>query len=135
MVGILISIVSMAIIAGSAKAIMDTLQFHYHSSVFNRTGWAKYWNPQHSWRNKYKDTDWLEPKFPLSTTVLVWTTDAWHLFQMIRLTATSVALGFALLSEWSVYEAVGIVIAYRLVYGGVFTLLYKRMLLRSGLNR
>lgn len=38
-----------------------------------------WWNPNISWKNKYKNNDPTQgPKFFGSTTFLVWLTDAWH---------------------------------------------------------
>ena len=71
----------MMINVGVFNAIMDTLMFHYHISVFKRFK-AIFWNPEISWKNKYKD-DLKTPKFLFSTTMLVWVTDAWHLFKTL----------------------------------------------------
>lgn len=74
------------------KGIMDTLQFHYGKSAFADKN-PLFWNPKESWRNKYKGGDpQAGPKFPLSTTWLVFLTDAWHLFQAGMLAANRTAL-------------------------------------------
>ena len=78
---------TLLILSATFKAICDTLQFHFETSIFNHnTLNAWFWNPQLSWRNKYKN---CEPeqgkKFFGSTTIFVWTTDAWHMFQMLYL--------------------------------------------------
>lgn len=76
---------SLIFISALSKAIMDVIQFKYYESVFRNFN-SYFWNPKLSWANKYKNLDPKQgPKFFLSTTVLVWTTDAWHLFQMIFL--------------------------------------------------
>jgi hypothetical protein len=74
----------LVIMAGISKAVMDNLNFHFHTSIFkNRPTW--YWNMEFSYLNKYQNQDPTKgPKFFGSTTFLVWTTDAWHLFQMVR---------------------------------------------------
>lgn len=75
------SLISVSL-AGIAKAICDTLQFHYNKSVFPLGSY--FWNPTQSWKNKYKDfIPEHGPKFFGSTTFLVFCTDGWHLFQMI----------------------------------------------------
>lgn len=78
-------------LAGAFNAAMDTLQFHFPVSVFkHRGGW---WNPELSWMNKYKDRDKTQgPRFPGSTTFLIFLTDAWHLFQTISFTFFIVAI-------------------------------------------
>lgn len=73
--------------AGFFNGVGDNLQFHYSQTVFPQGpgekflwGGQQYWNPNLSWRNKYED--WPRDRseaFPLSTSALVWTTDAWHL--------------------------------------------------------
>ena len=87
------------VLASIFDAARDKLDHHYKLSIFSRNKsakWAKYWNPKISWRNKYK---WLVgnkkvPKFFGSTTFLVWTTDAWHLFQFIELKFILLAVVF-----------------------------------------
>jgi hypothetical protein len=72
------------VISGISKAIMDKINFHYGKSVFRKKN-AMFWHPVVSSQNKYKDgIKKRGPKFFGSTTFLVWTTDAWHLFGMIR---------------------------------------------------
>ena len=70
--------------SGLSEAVMDTLQFHYYKSPFAKYN-HQFWNPQLSWRNKYKKGDpSLGPKFPGSTTIFVSLTDGWHLFKLLR---------------------------------------------------
>lgn len=77
---------ALLVLAGIAKAVMDTLQFHYMTSIFARYN-PLFWDPDMSWANKWKGGNSIKgEKFFLSSTLLVWTTDAWHLFQMIFLT-------------------------------------------------
>ncbi len=44
-------------IAGLCEAIMDTLQFHYESSIFYCFKKKYFWDPKISWYNKYKNKD------------------------------------------------------------------------------
>lgn len=71
------------ILAGISKAVMDKIQFHYSKSIF-KTLDPLFWNPQESWKNKWRggDPDNGE-KFFGSSTFFVLFTDAWHLFQSI----------------------------------------------------
>lgn len=69
-------------ISGIAKAIMDTLDFHFTTSVFKNLG--NWWNPANSWENKYK---WFPNSKFLTWMIsnpLVLITDAWHFFGFIR---------------------------------------------------
>ena len=83
-------------ISAVCKAIMDTLQFHYEQSIFANDK-SEFWNPLISWKNKWKNGDKLQgEKFLFSSTIFVWTTDAWHFFQSIMLTSFFLALVIAL---------------------------------------
>ena len=80
-------------IAAVAKAVMDKLQFHYGLSIFSRFENQYFWNPNLSWMNKWKDGERKNgEKFPGSSTIFVFTTDAWHLFQAIMLTCLFAAI-------------------------------------------
>lgn len=71
------------IVYAICKAIQDTLQFHFHRSVFRNMG--KWWNPAKSWMLKYKDGRPAKgERFLGSTTVFVSFTSAWHTFGLIR---------------------------------------------------
>lgn len=73
------------IISGVANAVMDKIQFHFHDSMFRNIGSWAFWNPEVSWTNKWRDGCKCKgERFFLSSTVLVFTTDAWHLFKFIR---------------------------------------------------
>ena len=85
--------------AGIAKAIQDTIQFHFSTSVFAKLG--DYWNPQTSWKRKYKNCDPKQGEtFLGSTTIFVSLTDAWHLFGLIREFSLIGALSIATLNPW-----------------------------------
>ena len=65
--------VGMMFISGASKGTADFLQFHY-------TGNSKFWNPDLSWQNKWKNGDPSQgEKFPGSSTIFVTFTDGWHL--------------------------------------------------------
>jgi len=70
-------------LAAICNAVMDVLAFKYKYSIFSLRD-QHYWNPSISWRNKYEDKKMSNgPAFFGSTTFLVFTTDAWHLFQFL----------------------------------------------------
>lgn len=79
------------VLAGICKAIKDTLNFHFYSSVFEKCN-HKFWNTEISWKNKYKDGEIGVPKFFGSTTFLVFLTDAWHLFDFLQTIFSIVAI-------------------------------------------
>lgn len=73
--------VAPALLAGVAGACWGVHETVVHHPDRIPDGWNKrFWGPD-SWRNKYKGGDPSRgAAFPGSTTVLVWTTDAKHLF-------------------------------------------------------
>jgi hypothetical protein len=72
---------SLVFTAGAFKGFNETLLFHWkafrHSFPKANPQW---FNPDKSWRNKYKNSDPdAGAKFPLSTSLLVGLTDQYHL--------------------------------------------------------
>jgi len=81
-------------VAGASKGFNETLMFHWkafrHSFPKANPEW---FNPNISWRNKYKNGDSeAGAKFPLSTSVLVAFTDQYHLNNFINKAAWTSAL-------------------------------------------
>ena len=79
--------------AGIANAIMDISS----EGKFKNVKKPNWWNKDGSWVNKWKKDENGKPisgkeKFPLSSTALVFTTDAWHFFQMVMLTCFALAI-------------------------------------------
>jgi len=69
---------------GYCNSVMDKLAHHYSTSRFSQKKNQLWWDPDISWRNKYKDGDPDKgPKFFGSTTFLVFTTDAWHFYKWL----------------------------------------------------
>ncbi|OJI07735.1 hypothetical protein BK004_00500 [bacterium CG10_46_32] len=100
---IIIPILLFVFIAGMAKGVSDTLQFHYGTSVFSSFQNEQWWNPEVSWKNKYRDYDNGDNReaYLLSRSLLVWRTDAWHLAQTIETGAWVLAVLFAIrLGYW-----------------------------------
>ncbi len=73
-------------VAGASKGVSDTLQFHYSRSIFASSQNQQWWNPEVSWKNKYRDYDNGDTReaYLFSRSLLVWRTDAWHLAQTIE---------------------------------------------------
>jgi len=69
----------------------------------------QYWDASKSWTNKYEDGDPNKgPKFPLSTSALVWTTDAKHLSGTVHRAAilgAGITIGFGEKRPWWHYAA------------------------------
>lgn len=129
--------------AGGADAIIDTINFHYESSKLPNGLW---WNPKFSWLSKWELTLqlpipintkrkwyylWLyipkyKERFPYSSTLLVFTTDAFHLFKSIKLNAIFLALTLAL--DLVVIDSILAFIILRIIYGIIFEQLFNRWL-------
>jgi len=87
-------IIILFIFSAISKAIIDKLQYHFYESVFNSEKFNPlFWNPEISWKNKYKNGNVLDgPKFFGSTTIFVFITDAWHLFNTIMFTSIDIII-------------------------------------------
>jgi hypothetical protein len=86
------------ILASICNSIMDVLFTRYDKSIFKKCN-PLYWNPQLSWKYKWKMPlqppikKWYyfgvypqyEERFPYSSTIFVFITDAWHLFKALML--------------------------------------------------
>jgi hypothetical protein len=61
--------------------LADKLQFNYNATIFSNWKRGQQWiNPRNGWRNKYKKSWFLTLLF---STILVFTTDLWHLVKFL----------------------------------------------------
>lgn len=126
---ILLLSILLFILAGISEGVMDTLQFHYHTSKFSNFKNHLFWDPHRSWRNKYKNGNPEEgERFPFSTTLLVGFTDAWHLFKLFR-NLFIFASVFTLLVFCGETIMTSLLVAslLRVFFGFAFTIVYKKM--------
>jgi len=87
------------IISAIANAVMDKISFHHSTSIFKNLG--DFWNPKESWKFKWKNGDKEQgERFPLSSSLLVGVTDAWHAAKFVM--------------RWSM---LGAVLAYTPMFG------------------
>ena len=115
------------VLAAVSESIMDKLQFHYEKSIFSNESYKKtFWDPSNSWVNKWKE-DLKTEKFLGSSTIFVFTTDAWHLFKFIR--NTSLFIGLPLLAIGPLNIIIAMVLA-RVIYGLIFTLCFDKLLIK-----
>jgi len=77
---------SLIFTAGAAKGFNETLMFHWKAFHHSFPKASPQWfNPNESWRNKYKDGNPdAGAKFPLSTSLLAMFTDQYHLNNFIN---------------------------------------------------
>ena len=84
----------LVLLGGAAKGFNETLQFHWKSfhASFPKAN-PSWFNPAVSWRNKYENDDPNnKANFPLSTSVLVFLTDQYHLNNFVNKGAITAAL-------------------------------------------
>lgn len=87
-------------LAGLCNGAADSLQFHFSLS-FARNWMPGYWNPDYSWRRKYKNGRPADgPAFFGSTTFLVFLTDAWHLLKFLQMAFFRLAVVLLLPYAW-----------------------------------
>lgn len=119
----------LVILSAIFEAVMDTLSFHYYVSRFNTFILNdKFWNPELSHLNKYKDSNPDQgEKFLGSTTIFVFRTDAWHLFKFLNKTCLFVGLGLIALFSSDLICVIISLISARIIYGLTFTKFLKLM--------
>lgn len=116
-----------ALFAGMCDGVSQTLYAHY-TSFENKFPNAndQYWNPYISWTNKYLNNDPAQgEKFLGSTTVFVFSTDAYHLFRTVN-KLNLVTLGALEFSEKRPFLNYAFdFLIYSAVYSAGFTLTYQ----------
>lgn len=126
-------IILIVLLAGACKAIKDTLQHHFETSVFNgKTGFFG----KDSWKRKYKDFDKgdLRERFFGSKTFLVWTTDGWHLFDVLYTSLFELAIAL-LVSKFcfpfGVVYVIALFVGLKIVHSITFNLAYHFFLIKK----
>ena len=109
-------------LAAVAEAIMDKIQFHYDKSIFcDKSVNQLFWDPRESWKNKWK-ADLKTEKFLGSSTIFVFTTDAWHFFKFIRTSLLFIGLGIIAWQVESFINLILLIALARTIFGIAFTL-------------
>lgn len=133
----LLLIVLFIIITAISKSIRDKINFHYEKSIFSNFKNQKWWNPQISWKNKYKDCDETKGRsFIGSKTWLVFITDAWHFFESLQLFSffVSIILAFNFSYDLKWYWYILIFIFLKLIYSATFELFWSKILIYKRKN-
>lgn len=120
-------------LAGAFEGTGETLKWHYFDfeKIFPRAN-KNYWDPEHSWKNKYKNGLVEEgPKFPGANTFLVWTTDGYHAVKFGRnmmLTTTLALHPFHKKRKWYDYAIDMAVhtLAYQIGFHSTYSVAFKR---------
>jgi len=76
-------IIILTVLFGVSKSICDTSECCFKNSKLSKFN-PNFWDKHKSWVNKWKNNDPINgEKFIGSSTVFVWVTDAWHIFNML----------------------------------------------------
>jgi hypothetical protein len=128
-------------LAGMCNSVMDTLFSHYDISIFKKFN-PLFWNPEISWKNKWAqpypqptENKWYyfgfpppyKERFPYSSTIFVFLTDAWHLFKFFML--TFIFLGVVLYTP--IVSKFADFFIYYIAYTFTFTMFYDYVLVRK----
>lgn len=109
------------LIAGLAEGMMDWLQFRLN--VSHAMYDSMFWNPEFSWRNKWKDRiPALGEAFWQSSRLFVFVTDGWHLMKFTRNIALYLGILHIAICDITVIQAVITVVLARIMYGLGFSL-------------
>ena len=115
------ALIILALVFGLSKALCDISESGFATSKFRNLN-PQFWDKHKSWRNKWKNGVAANgEKFPGSSTFLVWTTDAWHLFN--ALSYLSLFLSGVLISIMS--EKILCIVLVFLTSFIIFELFYK----------
>ncbi len=124
-------------LAAAANAVMDTIRYHWPRSVFaglKSARWRNWWFSD--WLDRFEGRD---PKRGIrnihGTTIdlpaPVW--DGWHAAKAVMIGCVAAALVMAQhVPSVPVYVQVGMGIGYLAVWGGVFELMFGKILMRKG---
>lgn len=123
------SILALAL-AGACYAVMWIITHKFKASVFDNEEKFNelFWNPKKSWRNKWKGVSIegkLQEKFPGSSTIFVWVTDAFHGFQFIMH-----KLVFGVIAYWIPISGMWLLdlVLWHIPFTGTFELFYGKLL-------
>lgn len=112
-------------VAGGADGFAESVKFHYPSTDRKLNLNDKVWNPDISWRNKYKRNDpALGEKFPGSTTIFVFVTDGYHRARMVRNVMIVIGIAFKIghRQKWYLYlvDMASCTVAYSVGFNVVY---------------
>jgi len=130
--------IALVYIAGIAKGFMDSLQFHFNTSLFAKLN-QQFWNPEISWQNKYSEVVTLTRRklftirlgsFSVDVPYPAFLTDGWHLFQFIYLECLFVSIFFFALALkqfncLNIFNMALLVLMMRLAFGIGFLISYR----------
>lgn len=125
------TIILLVLISAISKAVSDTLQHRYEASIFIRFN-RQFWDPNRSWQNKWKDNPQM--KWSLRSTLFVFLTDAWHLFNFIQYNSFFILLVLISLLNLDLIILIGFVLGLRVLWGIAFEIFWSKVFFKDFKN-
>jgi len=122
---------SLALASGALDGVKDIVQFKYHKfRDVHPNANEQFWNPQVSWKNKWKNGDINQgEKFFGSSTFLVATTDSFHLLKSAErsflVAAVVVNLGRRQKWYWYLIDFAFITLTRNIGFNATYRFIYK----------
>lgn len=113
------------------KAFSDKLLFHFYESIFVKlpSKYHAFWNPELSWRNKWKNGNKADgEKFFGSSTIFVMFTDMWHIIKFLQYNIITLIIVlntehyFNIYIDYVLYLTIGL---------SIFELIFNKLLIKK----
>ena len=115
------------ILAAICNAVMDVLSTRYYVSIFGNLKNRQFWDWNISWRNKWS---WGEKangeKFFLSSSMLSFMTDGWHLAKALMI----VFISSAIVCYKPLFGLLDLIL-FNCIWGITFELFYSKLLIKK----
>ena len=115
------------ILAAFCNAVMDVLSTRFYVSIFGNFKNRQFWDWNISWKNKWQWGDKANgEKFFLSSSMLSFMTDGWHLAKALMI----VFISLAIVSYKPLFGLIAIIL-FNCIWGIVFELFYTKLLIKK----
>jgi hypothetical protein len=113
-----------ALLIGLSDGVVQVISHHISGTIFEG---SQFWDPFYSWKNKYKDANYnLGPKFPGSTTIFVFITDAYHLLRAVQTVSWLFIVSFASTISSSVLVTISFILLVKILsFHLIYTVIFK----------
>jgi hypothetical protein len=115
------------ILAAFCNAVMDVLSTRYYVSIFGNFKNKQFWDWNISWRNKWQWGDKANgEKFFLSSSMLSFMTDGWHLAKALMI----VFISLAIVCYKPLFGLIDLIL-FNCIWGITFELFYSKLLIKK----
>ena len=115
------------ILAAICNAVMDVLSTRYYVSIFGNFKNKQFWDWNISWRNKWQWGDKANgEKFFLSSSMLSFMTDGWHLAKALMI----VFISLAIVCYKPLFGLIDLIL-FNCIWGITFELFYSKLLIKK----